>query len=125
MGYPGPIPVKRTPLVSLISRLCGLPRRARPALRIITVLIVGVGALPARADNPIDAANERLAAEVSRRGREPAGALALFELWGHYDDSTPAKLRGALERLGADGRLSPVLRVAVRSMLAEAKARGG
>jgi cellulose synthase operon protein C len=86
---------------------------------------VGLAALPARADNPIDAANERLAAGVSRHGREPAGALELLELWGHYDDSAPGKLRSALERLAADARLAPALRVAVRSMLAEARARSG
>ncbi|HKU44578.1 MAG TPA: DUF3857 domain-containing protein [Polyangiales bacterium] len=79
----------------------------------------------ARADNPTDAENERLAERVRNAGKDARGAVALLELWDNWDHSTPRKLVALLTRLSTDPRLSTDRRVLVETMLAQARLRLG
>ncbi|HKP55752.1 MAG TPA: DUF3857 domain-containing protein [Polyangiales bacterium] len=79
----------------------------------------------ARADNPADAENERLAQRVISAGKDPRGTVPLFELWDNWDRSTPSKLVGLLTRLASDARLTPDRRVQIETVLAHARLRLG
>ncbi len=81
--------------------------------------------LIARADNPTDAENTRLAQRVSQAGKDPRGAVPLFELWDNWDRSTPKKLVAELTKLSKDARLSTDRRVLIETMLAQSRLRLG
>jgi len=88
-------------------------------------LLTALLSLPARADNPVDRDNERLAASAAREGKRAAGALSLLRIWARWDDSDPRATTALLEKLAADTRLSPARRVDARRLLARARARLG
>ncbi|HEX7476576.1 MAG TPA: DUF3857 domain-containing protein [Polyangiales bacterium] len=79
----------------------------------------------AQAQNPADAQNTKLAAQVLAAGKSPRGVVPLLQLWGSWDKSTPARLTAELTRLTKDARLSPDRRVMIESMLAQARLRLG
>ena len=84
-----------------------------------------LGAAVARADNPVDDANIKLAARVVLLGRSPKAALPLLELWQHWDSSTPNKTLSLLQGLAGNRRLAPPMRALATTFLAEAETRLG
>jgi tetratricopeptide (TPR) repeat protein len=86
---------------------------------------LGVTACPARAENPVDAENQKLAERAAQLGKKPDGVLPLLTLWEHWDESTPAQTLALLQKLAGDRRLSPQRQVLVETLLAEARSRLG
>lgn len=78
----------------------------------------------ARAPNPYDAEQRRLAAEAAR-DRSPRGFLALLELWRHADDATPAVTTRALDELAKNRRLAADRRAYAAALLARMQVRAG
>jgi hypothetical protein len=101
--------------------------RSRIALALAPLLWLAPAFAPsfARADNPTDAENTRLAQRVSAAGADPRGVVPLLELWDNWDRSTPRKLVSELTKLSKDQRLSSDRRVLVETMLAQARLRLG
>lgn len=87
----------------------------------LALLVAGA----ARADNPTDLENARLAARVAAAGKDPRGIVPLLTLWDNWERSTPQKLLDELTRLAKDRRLAPDRRVAIETMIAQAKLRLG
>src|SRR5882757_4440156 len=54
-------------------------------------------AIVARAENPVDAENQKLAERAAQLGKKPEGVLPLFELFNHWDESTPAHTLSLLD----------------------------
>lgn len=79
----------------------------------------------ARADNPADAKNARLAAEAARGGRTARGVLPLLELWSRWDQTTPEKNLALLDGLARNRGLSPARRILIDTLLAQARTRTG
>jgi tetratricopeptide (TPR) repeat protein len=82
-------------------------------------------ATAARADNPTDTANAKLATRIVALGRSPKAVLPLLELWKHWDSSTPKQDLALLEKLATERRLSPAMRVLVGTLAAEGRTRMG
>ncbi|HEX2678278.1 MAG TPA: hypothetical protein VHM19_16605, partial [Polyangiales bacterium] len=80
---------------------------------------------PKKPQNPVDAANGKLAEKAARAGKEARGVVPLLMLWDHWDEGTPSVLVSQLEKLAKDARLSPDRRVLVQTMLGQAKLRLG
>jgi tetratricopeptide (TPR) repeat protein len=79
----------------------------------------------ARAENPFDAEQHRLAREVQRAARSPRAVLPLIELFRHAEDADPAVTRAALSRLAAERRLPAHLRAYAGALLARMELRAG
>ena len=60
--------------------------------RVSSVLVVLLLAAAAKADNPVDRDNEKLAERAQELGKKPEGVLPLLELIDHWDDSSPGRL---------------------------------
>jgi tetratricopeptide (TPR) repeat protein len=82
-------------------------------------------ALPARADNPADQRNTRLAAEAARLGSSARGVLPLLELWSRWEQTSPAKTLALLDGLARDRRVAPARRILIDTLRAQAQLRMG
>jgi transglutaminase-like putative cysteine protease len=117
---------------AVLPRAAAAPRRLEATTawtrsRIVIALAPLLWLAPAlaRADNPTDGENSRLAQRVSAAGTDPRGVVPLLELWDNWDRSTPRKLVAELTKLSKDARLSSDRRVLVETMLAQARLRLG
>lgn len=106
-------------------RLEGVMRSRRVTCAVCLAPLLWLAPALARADNPTDAENTRLAQRVSSAGTDPRGAVALLELWDNWDRSTPRKLVAELTKLSKDTRLAADRRVLIETMLAQARLRLG
>jgi tetratricopeptide (TPR) repeat protein len=97
--------------------------RASTAIALAFPLYVVASA--ARADNPVDADNQELAARAAQLGKKPEGVLPLLTLFNRWDESTPSRTLALLEKLAADPKLSPARRVLVETLRIEGRARLG
>lgn len=57
--------------------------------------------------NPFDAEQQRLASTASRRGLPGQAAVALLEMWRHWDYATPERTESLLRGLAENRRLAP------------------
>ncbi len=106
-------------------RLSSTASSASRALCCALLLCALSFARSALAQNPTDAANTKLAAQVLSAGKSPRGIVPLLQLWSSWDKSTPSRLVAELTRLSKDARLSPDRRVMLQTMLAQARLRLG
>jgi tetratricopeptide (TPR) repeat protein len=82
-------------------------------------------AVAARAENPVDAENQKLAERAAQLGKKPEGVLPLFELFNHWDEATPARTLALLDKLAADRRLSPSRHVLLELLRVQGHERMG
>ena len=76
-------------------------------------------------DEPFEAEQQRLAAEIGRRGRSARAMIPLLELWRGYATARPATTLVALTQLSRDRRLSPAVRMYASQLLGRAQLRAG
>lgn len=77
------------------------------------------------AQNPYEAYQRELEAEVVREGRSASAYVPLLELWRTFGEVPPATTIAALERLSRERRLSAPLRAYAGQLLARARLRVG
>ena len=111
-----PNPVKNKPFSRLVAlALLLLPFVSAP----------GSALEPGKTVNAADRENAKLAARVVALGKKPEAVLPLLELWSNWDESTPARTFELVKNLAANKKLTPPMRVATQTVLADAKTRLG
>jgi len=76
-------------------------------------------------EEPFEVEQQRLAAEIARRGPGARAMLPLLELWRGYPTSRPGTTRGMLEAASRNRRLSPAVRMYAAQLLGRAQLRMG
>ncbi len=105
----------------MISTTTPLALRPLTAAALLSLLLTPA---LAAAQNPYEAEQDQLAAEVART-RGAAAYVPFLELWRTFGDVPPARTIATLERLSRDRRLSAPLRAYVTAFLARAQLRAG